>query len=91
MPDQPPPPSDAPRTAPQPDLKPQEARPSDAEIAHAPYEGDAVRDPRREAREVRDAHADRTRGSLDGRPGKDLAAEAQTGERVAGRGGRLGA
>jgi hypothetical protein len=84
-------PRDEPRTAPQPDLKQQEARPSDPEVAHAPNEGGSVRDPRLQTPQARDAHADQNRGSLAGRKEKDLGGEAQTGERLGERGGRLGA
>lgn len=84
-------PGGEPRATPQPDLKQQEARPSDAELAHAPEEGGAVRDPAQEAPQVRDAYADQNRGELDGRRTQDLSGEAQTGERLDERGGRLGA
>jgi hypothetical protein len=84
-------PPGGPRVTPQPDLKQQQARPSDAEVAHEPNEGGAARDPRQERPEVRDAYADQNRGGLGGRRTKDLSGEAQTGDRRAERGGRLGA
>lgn len=82
-------PNGEPRISPQPDLKQQEARPSDAEIAHEPNEGGAVRDPRQQTPEQRDRYADQNRGSLEGHPSKDLSGDAQTGERLADRGNRL--
>lgn len=75
-----------PRVVPQPDA-PEPSRPSDAEAAHNPEEGGAVRDPRLDP----NASADANRGDLGGRQTKDLEGEAQTGERLAERGGgRLG-
>lgn len=67
------------QTPPQPDLKQEEARPSEAELAHAPEDGLPVRDPRREDVQLRD-----------GRPSNDLGQEARVGERLGERGGRLG-
>lgn len=69
-----------PRIIPQPDA-PAPDRPSDSEAAHG-QDGGAVRDPG-----VSEAHVDQNFGSLDGRETKDLEGEAQTGERLADRGG----
>jgi hypothetical protein len=83
-------PNGDPKLSPQPDRSFQEDRPSDTEAAHAPNEGAAVRDPRLQTPEAREAAADQNHGSLDGHPSKDLSGDAQTGERLGDRGNRLG-
>jgi len=90
MPASPTEPQEPASSAPQPDLKAEEARPSDAEIAHQPNEGPAQRDARLQSPEARDRYADQNRGALDGHPSKDLGDEARTGERLGERGHRLG-
>lgn len=77
-----------------PALKPQEDRsfadrPSDTEAAHNSEEGGALRDPRQQADVHMDQSVDASHGSLDGHPSKDLAGDAQVGERLGERGGRL--
>jgi hypothetical protein len=77
-------PGGEPRVIPQPD-PPETDRPSDTQAAHDPEEGGAVRDP---AADTADS-ADQNHGSLDGHASKDPRGDAQTGERLADRGGRL--
>lgn len=74
-------PAGEPRVIPQPD-GPVPERPSDTEAAHAPEEGNAVRDPD----EQEEGRADENGGRLDG--GKDLTGDALDGRGVGETGER---
>ena len=76
-------PAGEPRVIPQPDAPPPD-RPSDTEAAHAPEEGNAVRDPAQQGQ----GRADENRGRLPG--GKDLTGDALEGRGVGETGERRG-